>query len=176
MLQLSSTLLNQAVLSLRTGGQVATALAPIINPNNLKIEGFYCDDKFEKKQLILLAQDIRDRVGRGFVVNDHEVLADPEELVRLSDVLKLKFELIGKPVVTNTKSRLGKVNDYAVDDATLHVQKLYVSQSLLKNIAGGSLSIDRGQIVEITDRKIIVQDPLQGVKNSVPAGAVSPAS
>lgn len=169
MLRLSSTLMNQAVLSLRTGGQVATALEPIINPNNLKIEGFYCNDRFEKRQLILLTQDIRDRVEQGFVVNDHEVLVEPGELVRLEPILKMKFQLLGKPVVTVNKRRLGKVNDYAVDDAALYVQKMYVGQSLIKSITGGSLSVDRSQIVEITDHKIIVQDPLKGVKSPAPA-------
>lgn len=168
--------MNQTVMSLRTGGQVATATEPIINPNNLKVEGFYCDDRFEKKQLILLTQDIRDRVERGFVVNDHEVLVDPEDLVRLEKVLKLQFTLIGKPVVTVNKQRLGKVNDYAVDDSAMYVQKIYVGQSILKNFTGGNLSIDRSQIVEITDRKIVVQEPLKEVKNAVPAGAVSPAA
>lgn len=176
MLQLSSTLINQAILSLRTGGQIATAIEPIINPNNLKVEGFYCDDRFENKQLILLTQDIRDRVTRGFVVNDHEVLAEPKELVRLEKVLKLHFELIGKPVVTVHKQRLGKVNDYAVDDNALYVQKIYVGQSILKSLTGGNLSIDRNQIVEITDRKIVVQDPLKGVKDTLPASIPSPAA
>lgn len=169
MLQLSAKLFNQAVLSLRTGGRVATAIEPIINPNNLKIEGFYCEDRFEKKQLILLTQDIRDRVDGGFVVNDHEVLVEPEELVRLEKVLKLQFALVGKPVVTVNKKRLGKINDYAVDDVALYVQKLYVGQSVLKSLTGGNLSIDRSQITEITDRKIVVKDPLQGVEEAAPA-------
>lgn len=176
MLQLSANLANQAVLSLRTGGQVATALEPIINPDNLKIEGFFCDDKFEKKQLVLLTQDIRDHVAKGFVVNDHEVLMEPVDLIRLKKVMELRFSLIGKAVVTVTKQRLGKINDYAVDDAALYVQKLYVTQGLVKNLTGGTLSIDRGQIVEITDRKIVVQDPMKPVKNAVPAGAPSLAA
>ncbi len=176
MLQLSSTLANKAVLSLRTGGQVATATEPIINPNNLKIEGFYCDDRFEKKQLILLTQDIRDRMGHGFVVNDHEVLVDPAELIRLQPVLKLKFALIGKPVVTVNKRRLGKVNDFAIDDEAMYVQKIYVGQSIIKSFTGGNLSVDRGQIVEITDRKIVVQEPLKPVKEGAPAAMPSPAA
>lgn len=175
MLQLSSTLFNQSVLSLRTGGVVATAVEPIINPNNLKVEGFYCDDKFEKNQLILLTQDIRDRVERGFVINDHEVLVEPEDLIRLEKVLQLRFSLIGKPVVTVNKHRLGKINDYAVDDTAMYVQKIYVSQSIVKSFTGGNLSIDRSQIVEITDRKIVVQDPLKGVIDGMPAGAPVPA-
>lgn len=171
MLELSTRLINQAVMSLRTGGQVATAIEPIINPKSLKIEGFYCEDRFEQSQLILLSQDIREHIDKGFVVNDHEVLAKPEELIRLEPVLKLGFVLIGKPVVTVNKQRLGKVADYAVDDAALYVQKLYVTQGLIKSITGGSLSIDRSQIVEITNRKIVVSDPLKGVKERMPVTA-----
>lgn len=168
MLILSTRLVNQAVMSLRTGAQVATTLEPIFNPNNLKVEGFYCLDKFNTEQLILLAQDIREHIDRGFIVNDHEVLVKPDELVRLQAVLKTSFVLIGKPVITVSKKRLGKVTDYAADQSSLYVQKLYINQGLLKSITGSNLIIDRSQIVEITNRKIVVQDPLQGVKDTVP--------
>lgn len=168
MLQLSGSLLNRPVLSLRTGGVVATTTGAIINPNNLKIEGFYCADAFDrKKTVILLYQDIRDIIAQGFVVNDHDVLSEPAELVRLKDTMQIRFELLGKPVVTVSKDKLGKISDYAADTATMYVQKLYVSQSLFKNFTGGNLGIDRTQIVEITDRKIVVQD----VAQPVPAGA-----
>src|SRR5579862_3565554 len=95
MLQLSNTIVNRPVLSLRTGTTIATALSPVINPNNLKIEGFYCED-VRKQQLILLPQDIRDIIPQGIVVNDEDVLSEPDELVRLKDVLALNFVLIGK--------------------------------------------------------------------------------
>lgn len=171
MLVLSSKLQNQTVLSLRTGGQIATTTMPIMNPNNLKIEGFYVNDRFNHKNLVMLSQDIRDQLPQGFVIDDHEVLSEASELVRLQPVLKLKFDLLGKPVFTDKKQRLGKVNDYAVDNQTLYVQKIYVSQRLVKSLSGGQLSIDRNQIVEITDKKIVVLDPLQGTKDSSPAMA-----
>lgn len=94
MLQLSGTILDKQILSLRTGSAIADVLMPIINPNNLKIEGFYCQDSIEKAQLILLYQDIRDILPQGIVVDDHDVLADPEDLVRLKEILDLNFELI----------------------------------------------------------------------------------
>ncbi|HVS58649.1 MAG TPA: hypothetical protein VHD60_02840 [Candidatus Saccharimonadales bacterium] len=158
MLQLSDAIINRSVLSLRTGSQVAVAATPIINPKNLKIEGFYCTDRFGKDPLILLYQDIRDTIPQGFVVNDHDVLVAPDELVRLDDVLKLNFELIGKSVETVSKEKVGKVSDYAVEMETMYVQKLYVQQSLIKSFTGGSLSIDRSQIHEITPRRIIIND------------------
>lgn len=149
---------------------IATAIAPIFNPNNLKIEGFYCQDRFNKTELILLYQDIRDVIKQGLVVNDHAVLTEPEELVRLKDILDLHFELLGKQVETISKTRVGKVNDYAVETETMFVQKIYVAQSILKSLTGGSLSIDRSQILEITPRRIIINDLLKS--SPLPAAAV----
>ena len=158
MLQLSGMLLNKPVMSLRTGTQVATATTPIINPNSLKVEGFYCIDRFDNSQLVLLYQDIRDIIPQGFVIDDHDVLAEPDELVRLKDVIKLNFELIGKPIETVSKYKVGKVSDYAVETTTMYVQKLYAAQSILKSFTGGSLSIDRSQINEITNKRIVIND------------------
>jgi len=166
MLQLSQSLMNVPIMSLRTGGEVAVATVPIINPANLKIEGWYCQDRFSKSNLILLSQDIRDVIKQGLVVNDHDNLSEPDELVRLKDILELNFELLGKPTFTANKERLGKVSDYAVEVETFYIQKLYLSQPLIKSFSGGTLSVDRTQIIEITNRKIVIQDPLKPVKGN----------
>lgn len=171
MMQLSKSITQKQVLSLRTGGVIATVVEPIINPNNLKIIGFTVLDKFDKQQLILLSQDIREVSNLGYIVNDHEVLCDSDELVRDSKIINLKFQLLGKQVVTSNRSRLGKVEDYAVDMESLYIIKLYVVKPLLKNISGGQLSVDRSQIIEITDKKIVIQEPLQGIKAGVFANA-----
>jgi uncharacterized protein YrrD len=171
MLILSKSLLNQPVMSLRSGGRVATTLAPIINPNNLKIEGFYCQDKFSKDTLILLSSEVRDIIDQGIVVNDHDALSTPDEIIRLKDMMELGFDVMGKPVVTVTKEKLGKVNDYAADNQTLYIQKLYVGQSLLKSLSGGQLSVDRTNIIEITNRKIVIQEILRPTKAGIPVTA-----
>lgn len=171
MLQLSSALLNKSVLSLRTGSPVATVTAAIFNPNNLKIEGFYCQDRFDKKELVLLYQDIRDVMKDGYVVNDHDVLVEAGELVRLKKVIELNFELIGKQVVTVSKHKVGKVSDYATEMETMFVQKIYVSQSLIKSFSGGSLSIDRNQVQEITPRRVIINDLVKGAPATARAAA-----
>ncbi len=164
MLQLSDALINRPILSLRTGAQIATAMVPIINPNNLKVEGWYCQDRFSKETLVLLEQDVRDIIRQGIVVNDHDVLTEPEELVRLKEILDYEFELIGKPVVTTSNKRVGKINDYAVEVETLYIQKIYVGQSIMRSLGNGSLSVDRSQITQITNRKVVIQDPLQPKK------------
>jgi len=169
MLRLSGTLLNRPVLSLRTGGLVATTTTPIINPDNLKIEGFYCFGPDDKDAKVLLYQDIRDIIPQGFIIDDYGVLADPQELVRLKKTMQTGFDPLGKQVVTVSKQKVGKVSDYATEMETMYIQKIYVSQSLLKSFTGGNLGIDRSQIHEITPKKIIVQDLLKSAPATTPA-------
>lgn len=171
MLKLSDALLGRPILSLRTGQPVATTTGILLNPNSLKIEGFYCSDKFDKGELILLYQDIRDVIPQGLVINDHDVLAEPKELVRFKKLMDIDYELLGKPVVTVGKKRLGKVIDFATEIETMYVQKIYVTQGMIKGLTSGNLGIDRSQIHELTDKKIIVNDPLEAgaVRAGVPA-------
>jgi sporulation protein YlmC with PRC-barrel domain len=169
MLQLSSAFADKAVMSLRTGTAVAVVGQPIINPNNLKIEGFYCEDIFNKEQLVLLYQDIRELLPQGFVVDDVDVLMPPTELVRLKDLLDMNFQLLGKPVETQSKEKVGKVADYATEIETMYVQKLYVARSVLKSLTTGQLSVDRNNIIEITNRRVIINDLLK----TAPAAAAS---
>ncbi len=158
-------------MSLRTGLPVATTLSPIINPDNLKIEGFYCLDRFTKSTLVLLYQDIRDVLVQGIVINDHDVLSEPSDLIRLKRVMDIQFDVMGKKVVTTSGSKLGKVTDYAVEVETMYIQKLYVSRNILKDFAGGNLGIAREQVQETTNKKIVVSDPLESAAISASAVA-----
>jgi uncharacterized protein YrrD len=171
MLQLSTNILDKSVLSLRAGTPIATVIAPIINPNNFKLEGFYCEDRFNKARLVLLWQDVRDVTKQGYIVNDHDVLTDPKELVRLKEVLNLKYDIMNQPVVTTSKEKVGKVSDYAVETSSMYIQKIYVSQSILKSFTGGSLSIDRSQIYEVTQKKIIINELTKKSPLQAPAAA-----
>lgn len=161
MLQLRANLLNKDVLSLRSGSTIAYIRGPLINPDNLKIEGFFCEDRYDHKELILLCQDIRDTLAQGYVVNDHEALVGPEELVRFHKIIDLQYDPLGKQVVTLAKHRVGKITDYATEMNSMYIQKLYVTQSLLKSLSGSTLSIDRSLVQEITPREIIITDMLQ---------------
>lgn len=173
MLSLGSSVTDKPVMSLRTGQPVGQTTQPIINPNNLKIEGWYAIDRFSKQRCIVISQEIRDILPQGMLVNDHESLTDPSELVRLQDTLKLQFSLTGKPVYTTGRKRIGKVEDFSFDKVGFFVQKLYVGQSLIKNFSGGSATVDRTQIVEITDRRIVVKEATVPQKTVVVAPAVA---
>jgi hypothetical protein len=155
MLRLSSSLLNRPVISLRTGSQIALAETPIINPHNLKILGWWCSGPDGRQ--VLLAEDLRDSMAEGLAVDNEEALSDPSDLVRHQEVLDVNFELMDKPVRTK-RQRLGRVSDYSYNDG-MFVQKLYVAMPLRKVFStDDTLIIDRQQIIEVTDKYIMVRD------------------
>lgn len=173
MLCLGSSLMKKPILSLRTSAPVGDSLEVIINPNNLKIEGWHALDRYNKKPVILLSQDVRDILPQGFAVNDHESLSSADELIRLKPILEIGFSLLGKQVVTDHKKRLGKVVDYAFDKDSMLIQKLYIEKSLIRSLQGGGRVIGRNQVVEVTDRKIVVREAT--VPETAPMSAPAPA-
>lgn len=169
MLRLSNSYFDRAILSLRIGGRIGTAHTPIINPNNLKIVGWYASAS-DGSEVILPVIEIRDFIIKGLVVNDYTALTHPEDLVRLKQIIDLQFELIGKQVITEHKRKLGKVSDFAVDDQFV-IQKIYVNPTLFKSLTSDQLIIGRSSIIEITDKHIIVSDGLEKSRINAPAQA-----
>lgn len=171
MLTLGQQLIGKNIMSLRIGRPIGVIEEIIINPNNLKIEGWHATDLGDKKHVVLLSQEVRDIIPDGFVVNDHEALTHPEELIRLKNILSYNFTLQGKNVVSDYKRRLGKVTDYAFDKDTYLIHKLHVSQSIIKSFTGGALMVDRNQIIEITNRRIIIKEAT--AKDTAPMPAIA---
>ncbi len=157
-------MMNQPVVSLRTGGGIATAVEPVINPHNLKILGWWCKERSRNEPVILLVEDVRQMTPQGIAIDGEHDLSAPAELVRHKEILDIKFQLIGKSVKTKRR-KIGKVNDFSYNDG-MFVQKLYVSTPIVKLLASTDTHlIDRTQIIEITDNYILVSD------TEVPAGA-----
>ena len=158
MLKLSPAILNVPIYSLRTGQQIGVALRPIINPNNLKIEAWFAQSNFEDGLLVLLAQEIREFARQGIAVNDHDAISPADDLVRLLPLIRLNFQVLGKTVVTQSRKKLGKVEDYAVDLESFYINKLYVSPRVISTFTKKSTVVSRSQITEINDKKIVVID------------------
>lgn len=169
MLRLISSFIGKPVLSLQTGARIGIINESIIDPDKLQVVGFYVESPRDTGS-ILLTNDIREVNRLGVIVDRMDSLVDPEDLVRHKDVLALQYRLIDKKVVTENGRKLGKVSDYIVEDQTMHVARLYTRPTLTKVITkGGSLIVDRSQIVEINDSQVVIREPLGKVK--APAAA-----
>lgn len=145
-------------MSLQTGSSLGATTDPIIDPRRLQIVAYYLAGPRIQASSVLHTEDIREYGPLGFIVDGADSIMElDDDLIRLKEVINFKFTLLGKTVVDERKKRLGKVVEYTLESEGFTIQKLHVSQSVMKNLTSSNLIIHRSQIVEITDHLIIVR-------------------
>jgi len=158
MLRMIEEFADVVVLSIRTGDVVGKVATPIIKPDGLSVAGFFVKPLRDREEKVLVVSDIREIGLGGLIIDDEEKLMDLEDLIRIQALVEIDYKIVGKKVETDKGRKVGKVQDYAVDDLTWDVQKIYPSRGILKEFSTTGTIIDREQIFEVTDKKIIVKD------------------
>lgn len=156
---MNSRLISAPVLSVQAGGPIGKITSTIIDPNDLKIIAFRLEGPLVNKQQNLLdARSIREYSNYGFVIDDIDELIGPDDVIKISDILKLNFDLLNLKVETKKGSKLGKVQDFTVTSEDFIVQQIIVKRPAVKALIDPELTISRKEIVEITDYKVIIKD------------------
>lgn len=157
MLIAASRLDNVPVMSLQTGGQLARAVRPVIDPRNLMIMAYELDGPaLDTHPSFLLIQDVRELSNIGLIVDSSDEFIGLDDVIKLREVYDFQFELPGKTVIDQAKRKLGKVTSYSIEPESFMVKQLNVKRPLLKSFNDTELLIDRSQINEITDDAIII--------------------
>lgn len=155
---LASALQDLPVISLQTGENIAIAREPVVDPQTLSIMAMVCELTKRGAKKILMMRDARQVAQDCLIVNSEDELTEPEDVVRLQPLLTNRFNPISRGVVTDLGRKLGVIEDYTINLDTMELQKLYIRQSIFRSWLGGSLIIDRSQIVDVTGRQIVVRD------------------
>lgn len=158
MMLLGSTLLNTAVMSIQTGGELARTIAPIIDSANLKVLAYEIEGPLLESNattLIRLA-DVRELSDIGLIVDSSDEFVRPEDVIALNEVYSRHFRLIGMNVTDERRQKLGKVVDFTVETGSYFIQQLTVRRPLLKSLNDTELLVHRSQIIEINDSAIVV--------------------
>lgn len=158
MLVYASKLLGAPVLSMQATSQVATIATPIVDPDSLKIVAFFVSGPLVKNTNILDAKSIREYSKYGCVIDSIDELAEKDDIVKVSKIIDLNFNLNGLKVETKKGTKLGKVIDFTVTPDDFTVQQIIVKRPLVKSFLDPELTIPRSEIVEVTDYKIIVKN------------------
>jgi sporulation protein YlmC with PRC-barrel domain len=146
------------VISLQTGEAVALTESPIIDIDGLEIMAYRCESTRSRGHVLLLARDIRQLAADCVIIDSDDELVEPEDIVRLQDIIHTSYNPIDKTVVSDTGRKLGHVEDYTINLDTNQVQKLHIRPSLFRAWLGSLLIIDRSQIIDITPKVITVRD------------------
>ena len=166
-----SKLSNSKVLSLHVGGAIATVKRVVIDPNNLKIIAFEVGGPLIRGEVgnILDVTDIREVANIGMIIDSTDDLMEQEDVIRINDIMKLNFNLVGLKVKTKKGEKLGKVEDYVLDTETFTIHQLIVHRPAAKALLDPELTIPRSEIVEINDYEVIVKDEKKTAKKKATA-------
>ena len=165
MLVQASRLIGTKVLSIQSTSSVGSVSSLIVDPSDCKVIGFFLSGPLvDRGANILDTKSIREYSRYGMVIDSLEELVNREDVIKISKVLELNFNLNGLKVETKKGSKLGKVVDYTVTSEDYIVQQIIVKRPALKSLVDPELTISRKEIVEITDTKIIVKDEESVIK------------
>lgn len=149
---------SKPVLSLQTGRKVTFTSTPIIDPRDLTIAAYWCSgNSTNKKRKLLSTKDIREYSSVGFIIDSEDELLDKEDVIALRKLIDINFNLIGIDVYDDDGKKIGKVEDYSIESKTFVIEQLRVRLPLIRSFNSTSYLIGRSQVLEITDKKIIVK-------------------
>ena len=159
MLVTGSRLIGTPILSLHAEGAIAWVRNLIVDPDSLKIIALVVQGPVVSPAAnILDIRSVREYSRFGMVVDSEDDFIAPDDVLKISKVLGLNFDLVGLKVETKKKTKLGRVIDFTVTDNDFMVQQIIVKRPALKSFVDPELAIPRKEIVEITDYKVIVKD------------------
>ena len=161
-----SRLIGAPVLSVQAGGIIGNIAKPIVNPDDLKIIGFFVNSPLTAKSgnNILDASSIREYSTHGVVIDDIDELVARDDVVKIAKILELNFDVNGLKVETKKGSKLGKVVDFTVTSEDFMLQQIIVKRPMVKSLLDPELTIARDEIIEVTDYKIIIKDEEKTIK------------
>lgn len=162
MLISASHLIGTPILSVQASGPIAAVADFVVEPNSLKILGFFTNLRTAAN--LLDAKSIREFSAYGFVIDSADEFVEKDDVIKLSQAIDLNFNPIGLKVETKKGSKLGRVADFTVTSEDFTLQQLIVRRPLMKSFLDPELTIPRREIVEITDDKIIVKDEEKTIK------------
>lgn len=150
-------LIGSPVLSLQTGQSICTIEKVIIDPNNFCIAAFYVRGRgLAFQPAVLFAQDIREYAELGAIVDSIDNIVSPRDMVRLNQVISLRFEVIGLKVFTEDGTKLGKVSDCVVNTINYDIEQVRVQPGLWASLATTGLIVHRNQIIRLEPDRLIV--------------------
>ena len=165
MLLAGSRLINAPVMGLQTGGELARTERAIINPHTLEIMAYELSGSLlDQHPSLLRVVDVREFSDIGLIVDSSDEFVLPGDIIKLDEIYKLHFDLIGKPVIDLKKHKLGKVEGYTIETGGFVIQQLSVKRPLFKSLSDTHLLIHRSQIKEISDSQIVVESELRPVE------------
>ncbi len=160
-----SEVIGAAVVDDHSHSVVATLDLPLIEPDTGRILGFFVHGRFlgSSAERFLVSHDILSW-GTSIHVRSSEVLSPPEDLIRLQSKFADQRRFLGQSIsIEGSGKVLGSCADVQFDTRHLVIEWIFPKKFLWYR-----QPIPSSDILEVTQKAIIVRHPLRIVREKVP--------
>jgi len=149
-------------MGLQTGGELARTSRAVIDPRTLEIVAYEVTGPLlDVHPSLIRVADVREFSDIGIIIDSSDEFVSPDDIIKLSEVYKLNFTLVGMSVIDEKHRKLGKVDGYSIETSGFVIQQISVKRPLLKSLNDAQLLIHRTQITEINNTEIIVHSEVK---------------
>lgn len=148
--------LGLTVIGEETGDVLGALNGMILNPDTGVVEGFFvrtAEFWAQEKRLFLCRSDIL-RWGARIAVRGRDALASVDDLVRISEILEGKRQILGQKIVTESGFALGRCADVQFNTASFRLEWLFP-----RRFFRWGVPIPASQILEVRPEAVVVKDP-----------------
>lgn len=150
-LVLASSILRLPVGTLQPPVRIGKVKDVVIDPKGGAFLGVTVSTSLLKPALFTTAADIIAVDRAGLVIKSEDSLVEINEIVRAKEALRQGVRVIGLAVVTQSRKRVGRVSDLAIDLEGERVAKYYVRSWLSERI------IPATAVVKITRKELVIE-------------------
>lgn len=161
------------VVDLDAGDVLGTVLDWVVNAKEQKVVAYVLKKAgWLGKSRVVLTADIIEYGPRMLIVANSESIVNPQEVVRLPEMIAARENLIGYEAEEEGGRKLGRVRDFLFDIADSTVQRYYIAPTGVRGVLTNDLVLTRSQVVDVNGRRIIFRlNPHVGAR--VPKTATS---
>lgn len=165
-------------MGLQTGSELARTSQPVIDPHTLEVLAYEVEGQLlDQHPSLLRIADVREFSDIGIIVDSSDEFVSPDDIIKLGEIYRLHFDIMGMSVIDEKKHKLGKVNGYTLDTNGFMIQQISVKRPLFKSLNDTELLIHRTQITEINNEAIVVHSEAkipEPIMDSVRTAYVNP--
>jgi len=145
------------VLRHEDGEVVALIKDVIIHPDTGRIEGFWARPLTLPIKNAVIQSDTILEWKKNIYIRHEEEIAEPEDIIKISEILSRNTLFIGNQVKNEAQEVLGTVYDLDFDTSKLYLRNLYVQKSFL-GFKYGQRVFNYDNIIKILPEYILVKD------------------
>lgn len=152
------SILNTPILNFSKRELLGAIHDVIIHPDTGKIEAFWVKSvSTESKYAILQSQDIL-RWTNAVYIEDASVIAEPDEIIRITEILNKKSPIVGNRVENKDGQYYGRVISLCFNTETFYLTQIDVRKQFMGILTWSRRLFPFSRIIKVLPSSIVIDD------------------